>query len=159
MASLQSLSPRRKTTILIAALFVLAFIIGAAGWYLFRPSANRLGADTTTKQQGTSNTANTQTLVAPPEDPKQAVDADRDGLTDAEETTAGTNPNKSDTDGDGLADLAEVKVYRTDPKKSDTDGDGRRDGEEVKAGDNPNGSGVLLDIEKAIETLNANTKQ
>ncbi|MDQ6989360.1 MAG: tandem-95 repeat protein [Mariprofundaceae bacterium] len=41
-------------------------------------------------------------------------DADADGLTAAQEYTAGTNPNNADTDGDGLNDLAEVNAG-TDP--------------------------------------------
>ncbi|MFZ9936932.1 MAG: hypothetical protein ACO3JG_07700, partial [Luteolibacter sp.] len=36
------------------------------------------------------------------------VDSDRDGLTDAQEATLGTDPGNPDTDGDGLTDKAEV---------------------------------------------------
>ena len=48
-----------------------------------------------------------------------------------------------DTDGDGLFDREEVKVYATDPLKPDTDGDGFSDGDEVKGGYNPRGAGKL----------------
>ncbi len=34
-----------------------------------------------------------------------------------------------DTDGDGLADFAELHKYRTDPAKKDSDGDGKPDGD------------------------------
>ena len=58
-------------------------------------------------------------------------DSDGDGLSDAEESAAGTDPNNPDTDGDGLSDGEEVDVYGTDPNNPDTDGDGMSDGEEV----------------------------
>ncbi|WMP16408.1 hypothetical protein [Thiothrix lacustris] len=65
------------------------------------------------------------------------ADPDKDGLTNAEEATLGTNPKSSDSDGDGLSDSEEVNKYHTDPKKPDTDGDGTNDGQEVKNGTNP----------------------
>ena len=40
----------------------------------------------------------------------------------------GTGP---DTDGDGLSDGEEVKLYGTDPLDSDSDGDGLSDGDEL----------------------------
>jgi outer membrane protein OmpA-like peptidoglycan-associated protein len=88
-------------------------------------------------------------------------DADKDGLLKSVEKQLGTNPNKADTDGDGLSDGDEVNkyhtnplkvdsdndnlsdkdeimVYKTDPNKADTDGDGLLDGDEVlKYGTDP----------------------
>jgi outer membrane protein OmpA-like peptidoglycan-associated protein len=58
-------------------------------------------------------------------------DADGDGLLRSEEKRLGTDPNKADTDGDGLNDGDEVKKYHTNPLKFDTDGDGLSDGDEV----------------------------
>jgi outer membrane protein OmpA-like peptidoglycan-associated protein len=58
-------------------------------------------------------------------------DADHDGLLKSEEKQLGTNPNKADTDGDGLSDGDEVNKYHTNPLKADTDGDGLSDGDEV----------------------------
>jgi hypothetical protein len=43
----------------------------------------------------------------------------------------------TDTDGDGLADYAEIHIYGTDPRKVDTDGDGYSDWVEVAAGSDP----------------------
>ena len=72
-----------------------------------------------------------------------SADPDKDGLTNDQELQQGTDPNKADTDGDGLTDGDEVRKYRTDPLNSDTDGDTYQYGAEVKAGYNPRGSGKL----------------
>ncbi|MFT5358774.1 MAG: hypothetical protein ACI9KE_006013, partial [Polyangiales bacterium] len=45
-------------------------------------------------------------------------DSDNDGLTDSEEVAAGTNPRVSDSDGDGIPDLVELRGSRTDPNDS-----------------------------------------
>jgi fimbrial isopeptide formation D2 family protein/uncharacterized repeat protein (TIGR01451 family) len=47
------------------------------------------------------------------------VDSDMDGLTDAEESFAGSNPNDNDTDDDGVIDGLEPNW------RADTDGDGK----------------------------------
>jgi hypothetical protein len=60
------------------------------------------------------------------------LDTDGDGLTDEQELALGTNPNKADTDDDGLSDGAEVNTYGTDPLNQDTDGDKLNDREEVE---------------------------
>lgn len=110
----------------------------------------------------------------PPEDiplpvpvsPTTQVDTDGDGLSDARETSLGSNPSISDTDGDGLIDGEEadghgssptvtdsdgdgltdgdeVRVWNTNPTNPDTDGDSYADGAEVRNGFNPNGAGKL----------------
>ena len=67
----------------------------------------------------------------------RAEDADKDGLTNAQESSgslntkygnAPTNAGNADTDGDGLTDAQEIKQTGTDPNKADTDGDGTNDG-------------------------------
>ncbi len=60
-----------------------------------------------------------------------SIDSDADSLSNSEEFTARTNPNVSDTDGDGLSDGDEVNDVLSDPLKEDTDGDGISDGDEV----------------------------
>ena len=59
-------------------------------------------------------------------------DMDKDGLLDTAEYLAGTDPSKTDTDGDGLSDADEVQKYGTDPTQKDSDGDGLTDSEEIK---------------------------
>ena len=64
-------------------------------------------------------------------DPNKS-DSDADGLTDGVEVnTHNTDPNNSDSDNDGLTDEAEVNTHNTDPKNPDSDADGLTDGAEV----------------------------
>ena len=65
-----------------------------------------------------------------------AADTDADGLTDAFEKLAGTDPKLTDTDADGLADNLEVTLG-TNPASMDTDGDGLTDGSEIQFGLDP----------------------
>ncbi|MFT5431478.1 MAG: putative repeat protein (TIGR01451 family), partial [Myxococcota bacterium] len=60
-------------------------------------------------------------------------DVDGDGLSNADEAAAGTNPNDADSDDDGLTDGAEVAAG-TLPNDCDTDGDGLADGLEAGVG-------------------------
>lgn len=142
-----------KTRILTVLIVIVAFLLGFAGWYFFQRNRPATAPSTNTTNAAT----NTATTAVVPAAPQQAADQDRDGLTDQEEATLGTNPNSSDTDSDGLPDRAEVQVYKSNPLVADSDKDGVTDGDEVKAGTNPNGPGVLLDVSKAIEALNATT--
>jgi transglutaminase-like putative cysteine protease len=68
-----------------------------------------------------------------PLDPKDdyiALDADCDGVPDADEIRNGTDPNSWDSDLDGLSDGLEQRLG-TDPVNWDSDGDGIPDGEEL----------------------------
>ncbi len=62
-------------------------------------------------------------------------DPDADGLANLDEYRLRCDPANPDSDGDRLADGAEVHTYRTDPLKPDTDGDGLTDGDEVQRTD------------------------
>jgi eukaryotic-like serine/threonine-protein kinase len=70
-------------------------------------------------------------------DPYQA-DTDGDGLTDGQEVRIyNTNPLNPDTDNDGLLDGDEINLYGTDPLNRDTDGDGLGDARELERGTDP----------------------
>ncbi len=97
----------------------------------------------TTPPEGTniplpdSITTETTTVVEPiPEE-----DTDQDGLSDRREVELGTDPNKADTDGDGLNDGDEVLKFGTNPLNPDTDGDSFSDGQEIQNSYNPRGPG------------------
>ena len=69
------------------------------------------------------------------------ADSDGDGISNADEVLAGTNPSSADSDGDGVSDAIEI-ANNMDPTNGsdatqDSDGDGISDGEEVLAGTNP----------------------
>lgn len=57
-------------------------------------------------------------------DPERS-DTDGDGLDDAEEQAANTDPRSIDTDGDGLNDYDELRIYKSSPISKDSDGDAR----------------------------------
>lgn len=89
-----------------------------------------------------------------------AEDLDGDGLSAAGEQLAGSNPLEPDTDGDDLADGAEVGTHRTSPTKPDTDGDGLDDGAELRAGTDPldpdsDGDGILDGADTTTQTIAA----
>lgn len=65
------------------------------------------------------------------------VDSDGDGLSNPTETSLGTDPNRADTDNDGLEDAEEVLTYETDPVSADSDCDGLTDAEELALGTDP----------------------
>ncbi|MFH0853260.1 MAG: hypothetical protein V1853_02540 [bacterium] len=81
-----------------------------------------------------------QSSVSTDQDLFQA-DSDADGLLDRLEARYKTDPQKTDTDNDGLSDLLEIYVHKTDPLAADTDNDGYSDQQEVDSGYNPNGPG------------------
>jgi hypothetical protein len=60
-----------------------------------------------------------------------ALDPDSDGLDNADEYAAHSDPQSADTDADGLGDAAEANTHGTRADRADTDGDGLNDGAEV----------------------------
>lgn len=127
-------------------LFLLVVLLlgglGYGGWWFFYASKNTAAklpvvpVNQTVQNQTPQNVVPANTNVPAQQNNDQilfgqAVDADKDGLDDVREKEIGTNPQNTDSDGDGLSDGDEVIVYKTDPLKADTDGDGLSDGDEV----------------------------
>jgi len=83
------------------------------------------------------------------------IDHDNDNLTNLEEYLFYSNPNKFDTDSDGLSDYSEIKQYGTSPIKKDTDVDQLPDKWEIESGTNPNfnDAGHDLDNDGLINLL------
>ncbi len=75
-----------------------------------------------------------------------ALDSDRDGVVDGEETRAGTDPRQADSDGDGLGDADELRTHGTDPLRPDTDEDGLSDPHELAAGTDPLSGASVFEI-------------
>lgn len=65
-------------------------------------------------------------------------DRDGDNLSDADESSAGTDPSNWDSDGDNLSDEEEVNTHGTNPLLADSDGDGVWDFIEIGLGTDPN---------------------
>jgi len=73
-----------------------------------------------------------------PTDPADALlDADADGVSNLDEHDLGTDPNGTDSDGDGVSDGDEVNTHGTDPLSSDSDGDLMLDAYEIALGFDP----------------------
>jgi PKD repeat protein len=77
---------------------------------------------TVTDDQGAQTT---RTVTIQAQETSADQDTDLDGLTDAQETANGLDPNSSDTDGDGLSDFTEWGAAEA---PADTDADGTIDG-------------------------------
>jgi len=116
----------KKTAALIGIAVTLVLVIGVAAAVLMRRAAPHEGEGATvpTGQQPVGGFAGqTVPVGSAAEDafvdvpsPASAEDGDRDGLSNTEEQTLGTDPAKADTDGDGLYDGDEANYLKTDPK-------------------------------------------
>ena len=68
-------------------------------------------------------------------DPDELPDSDNDGIPDELEELLGLDGSTTDTDGDCLTDYQELCIVGTDPNKYDTDGDGISDSNDDEDGD------------------------
>ncbi len=101
------------------------------------PTTEPTSTDTTTPSDtATPPIESTVTLTVSTSTPTITAtndDIDGDGLSFEQEQAAGTNPEISDTDLDGLSDGEEIAEWNTNPLEIDTDGDLLSDGEETTA--------------------------
>jgi hypothetical protein len=84
-------------------------------------------------------------------------DADNDGLDNIDEVNGDTSFLSADTDGDGLSDGRERRVFDTDPTLVDTDGDGLDDPQEVSEQTNPHSPDTDSDTANDVTELLNNT--
>ncbi len=145
---------RYKGFFTLLGVLIVVSALATGGWYVYSryfslPQIETLNSNQSNINQAAEQPATNQNQVGQPANTNAAIiglDSDQDGLTDSEEALYGTDPNKVDTDGDGLADRDEVRVFKTDPLNPDTDLDGFNDGIEIQNGYDPKGPGKLLQI-------------
>lgn len=130
------LTGRQKIILIVVIVAVFGGLIGGGIWLYttLDPLAERSDQSTNSVKTNTTNTI-----------PLQQLDSDKDGVRDIDEKRYGSDPTKTDTDGDGLNDYLEIFQYNTKPTVADSDGDGYLDGNEVNHGYDPNGPGKLND--------------
>ncbi|MEJ3746711.1 NlpC/P60 family protein [Actinomycetes bacterium KLBMP 9797] len=93
-------------------------------------------SDGTATPLATPSPATTPAVASPPAE-LGGPDTDRDGLTDAMERRRGLDAQRTDTDGDGLADGYELVTAGSDATRADSDGDRLDDAFELARGLDP----------------------
>ncbi|MFH0829175.1 MAG: hypothetical protein V1907_03260 [Candidatus Kerfeldbacteria bacterium] len=139
-----------KKSYIFGIIIVLAVLV-AGGTALVMQSGKEKTTTGSTTNTTTTNGAPTtfNTGAAQP-----LLDADADGLTDAEEQKLGTNPANPDTDKDGLSDFDEVEKYHSNPSKSISGSLKVNDGEAIKKGIDPTTGSKLF---APVPATNVNT--
>src|SRR3990167_10715724 len=157
-----------RTFFIIGGVIFIVIIAGIAAYIMLSSSVkydyNIIKTNINVNSQKTNENNNENTVqpsnintAAANVSQKITNDTDGDGLINDDEAKAGTDPKNPDTDNDGLSDREEVKTWKTNPLKADTDGDGYNDGQEIKTLNDPKvPGGKLLDLNKAIQSLNVN---
>jgi hypothetical protein len=120
---------------------VTAAYIGPAVPQLAQSAATPVPGQRVIESPGTPTPDAAEVLPAATATARQTAsdeaDDDEDGLTNAAEDEAGTDPSLADTDEDGLTDGEEINEIGTSPLSADTDSDGVLDGDEVAQGTDP----------------------
>jgi hypothetical protein len=103
---------QQKVIILVAIILVVLVAGGAVYYFVIRQSpgknvnANSLAPATLNQNANTAASTAIVNVAKPSIDP--AKDTDKDGLENTLEEQYGSDPNKADTDGDGVDDYIEV---------------------------------------------------
>jgi hypothetical protein len=139
--------------VIFLALVVGVIVVARSDLFSQGESSNQNNSQIGNSANSSAINSNSSTAVNVPTVKPAAKDSDGDGLSDEEEQGLGTDLYKQDTDTDGLFDREEIKIYKSDPLKKDTDADGFQDGQEVDSGNNPTGTGKLLDLQSEIDKL------
>jgi len=142
--------------VLIFVLIIILFGLAYLGYMKFKYLEKKQGI--LPKKESQNQPANIPQSSEPGSTPSQktVLDSDKDGLSDEEEKSLGTDPYDVDTDKDGLIDRVEIQVYKTDPLKADSDSDGYLDGQEIKFGYdplNPRPGARLRDLQEEIKKI------
>ena len=118
----------RPAVLWVPVVLIFVCLLGAtAVSFLNRTFANIALSSTDLDKDGLNNFEETYSFKT---DPNRA-DTDGDGMSDGEEIQLGLDPRNADTDGDGLSDMAELQ-FNTNPLAFDTDGDSLADGLEIR---------------------------
>jgi hypothetical protein len=122
-------APSKPVLIALAGVAGLAVVIGGVLFLRYRASpdqgesysspmtTNSTSQDATSSTDMLSGQITTSTEIEFPDGKGAEIpsDADGDGLSDSEESRAGTSAILRDTDGDGITDYEEIRIYQTDP--------------------------------------------
>lgn len=117
--------PSKPVLIALAGVAGLVVVVGGVLFLRYRSGPEEHGplpatsvvAPPSTPALEEKGSTSTSMESEPPDGKGQEIPADRDGdgLSDEEESRAGTMVNLRDSDGDGVTDYEEIRVYQTDP--------------------------------------------
>lgn len=116
--------PSKPVLIALAGVAGLAVVIGGIFWLRSRtistedipaPQVTTAPTATTTLQEQREASTSTEPDFPDGKGVEVPRDSDGDGLSDDEESRAGTNVFLRDTDGDGITDYEEARIFFTDP--------------------------------------------
>ncbi|MFA7287071.1 MAG: hypothetical protein WC052_05410 [Patescibacteria group bacterium] len=142
---LQNNSGRWKRIAVVVGAILVVSAIAVAGYWFF--ALRQPATPEVVEEAGPGVVNATSDLKPQGANPKDFNDdSDADSLSVENEETAGTDVNNPDTDGDGLFDGEEVRIYGTNPLSVDTDSDTFSDADEVRNGFNPKGEGRLFNV-------------
>lgn len=145
---------KKKWPYIVMGVAGLILLLGGTSVYVFRGQIFKKPAPTPPKVVAPVNVA---PPVTPPVTPPPQITPTTTPEVPKEEEIAMPWKSALDSDGDGLTDDEEL-TYGTDPNKPDTDGDGFLDGHEVFHLYNPNGKTPVRLLDTGSVRIYKNTK-